>query len=130
MHQKDSFFHPLTLSQRRGFLTHRCARMRACSLDRRAHMRACSLYMRTQMRACSLHRRPHECTCPSYRRAHERACPAHRHALVRVCPPHRRAPRERLKFPLTCTYVRLLCGQARTYACLPLNLPRMRAHIL
>jgi hypothetical protein len=49
---------------------------------------------------------------------------------MRACPPHRRAPRARLKFPLTRTNARVFSGQARTYARLPLNRPHMWAHTL
>jgi hypothetical protein len=108
MHQKDSFFTLKTLPQRCGFFTHR----------------------RTHMRACSLHRRTLEHACPSYSRTQERACPTHRRALVHACSHHRRAPKARLKFLLSRIHARVFSGQARTYAHLPPDRPRMWAHIL
>jgi hypothetical protein len=127
---KRLIFHPSTLPPRRGFITHRRAHMRACSLHRRARMRACPLHRGALMRTCFPHRRARERACPPYRRALVRACQTHRRALMRACSQHRRALRARLKLPYPRTHALIFSGQARTYARLPLNRPCMWAHIL
>jgi hypothetical protein len=127
---KGSFFTLKNLPQRRGFTTHRRAHMHTCSRYRRARMHACFSHRHAHERACSQYRRARGHACQTHRHARERACSPHRRALVRACPPHRRAPRARLNFHLTCTTAHLFSGQARTYACLPLNRPRTRAHLL
>jgi hypothetical protein len=104
--------------------------MRTCSLLQARTYARLFFNRRARERACSPYRRALGRTCQTHRRALVRACSPHRRALVRACPPHRRAPRARLKFPLTRTNARVFSGQARTYARLPLNRPRMRAHIL
>jgi hypothetical protein len=116
---KRLIFHPSTLPPRRGFFTRR-----------RAHMRAYSLYRCAYVRACSLHRRTSERTCPSYRCAHMHACTTHRCALMRACLTHRPALWRTLNSFTHAPMHSYFSEQACTYARLPLNRPRMWAHIL
>jgi hypothetical protein len=120
MHQKDSFL-PLKLASKARFYHPQA----------RTHAHLFTTQARTYARLFFHHRRAHERACsPQYRRALGARLSPHRRALVRACPPHRRAPRARLKFSPTRINARVFSGQARTYARLPLNRPRMRAHIL
>jgi hypothetical protein len=135
-HKKESFFtlQPCLLGT--VFITHRRAHMRACSLHRHAYMRTYSLHRRAYMcaftlhrcasvRTCFLHSRALTCACSPYRRAQVSACQTHRHALVRSYSTHRCALWEHLKFSLSRTHARIFGVQARTYARLSPNHPRM-----
>jgi hypothetical protein len=114
------------------FVTHRRTHMRACSLHRHAYMHACSLHRRAYMRTCALHRCVSVRTCLLHRRTPTHACSPYRRAQVRAyqthrhaCSTHRRTLQACLKFSLSRTHARIFCVQARTYARLSPNRPRM-----
>jgi hypothetical protein len=91
-HQKTRFFYTPTLPPRRGFVTHRRAHMRACSLHRCARMRTCSLHKCASVRTYLFHRRAPMCVCSPYKRAEVRACSTHKRAQVCACSTHECAP--------------------------------------
>jgi hypothetical protein len=67
-HQKESFLYTSTLPPRRGFVTHKCTHMHACSLHRCACVRTYSLHRCALVHTCFLHRCSPKRTCSPYRR--------------------------------------------------------------
>jgi hypothetical protein len=110
---KILIFYTSTLPPRHGFVTHRCAHMRACSLHRRAHMHAGALHRCASVCTCFFHRRALTCTYSPYRRVEVHACQTHRRALVRACSTDIRALNPLYRPPM---HVYLVGRHARKHA--------------
>jgi hypothetical protein len=108
-----------------AFCSHRRAHRRACSLHRHAYMCACTLNRFTSLCTYFLHRRALTRACSPYGRAPVHNCQTYRCALMRACSTHRRALRACLKFPLSCTHLRIISVQMCMHARLSLSRPCM-----